>query len=88
MLSFDFVPLDPLVPKLTTRLSADAQIPMTQQLTRIDYIIKSRIQAATGIKYILAVSIIKYLIKFITNTSVKASNFHIFHSLVVSNKIV
>ena len=30
MLSFDFVPLDPLAPKLTTRLSADTQIPMTQ----------------------------------------------------------
>ena len=60
MLSFDFVPLDPLAHKLTTRLSAGAQIPMTQQLARIDYIINSCIQAAIAIKYILAVFIIKY----------------------------
>ena len=60
MLSFDFVPLNPLAPKLTTQLSAGAQIPMTQLLARIDYIIKSRIQAATGIKYILVVYNIKY----------------------------
>ena len=33
----------------------------------VNYIIDSRIQAATGIKYILAVSIIKYLNKFITD---------------------
>ena len=32
----------------------------------VNYIIDSRIQAATGIKYILAVSIIRYLNKFIT----------------------
>ena len=32
-LSFDIVPLDPLAPKLTMRLSASAQIPTTQRLT-------------------------------------------------------
>ena len=47
MLSFDIVPLDPLVPKLTMQLSSGAQIPMTQQLVRIDYIIECRIQALT-----------------------------------------
>ena len=52
MLSFDSVPLDPLAPKLTMRLSADAQIPMTSQLACIDYIIDSRIQAATWNKNI------------------------------------
>ena len=36
-LSFDIVPLDPLVPKLTMRLSADAQIPMIQRLVLINY---------------------------------------------------
>ena len=46
-LSFDIVPLDPLTPKLTTRLSAGAQIPTTQQLVHIDYIIECHIQAAT-----------------------------------------
>ena len=60
------MPLDPLTPKLMTQLSADAQIPTTQQLAHIDYIINSHIQAVTGIKYILAVSIIKYLNTFIT----------------------
>ena len=60
MLSFNIVPLDPLMPKLTTQLSAGAQIPMTPRLARIDYIINSCIQAATWNKYILAVSIIKY----------------------------
>ena len=66
MLSFNSMPLDPLAPKLTTRLSAGAQIPMTQRLACINYIIECCIQAATEIKYILAVSIIKYLNKFIT----------------------
>ena len=37
MLSFNIVPLDPLAPELTMRLSAGAQIPMTQWLARIDY---------------------------------------------------
>ena len=50
-LSFDIVPLDPLAPKLMTRLSASAQIPMTQRLARIDYIIECRIQAVTSTKY-------------------------------------
>ena len=50
MLSFHSMPLNPLVPKLTTQLLAGAQIPMTQRLTHIDYIIKSRIQASTSIK--------------------------------------
>ena len=49
-LSFDIVPLDPLAPELMTRLSAGTQIPMTQRLVHIDYIIESRIQAATPIK--------------------------------------
>ena len=66
-LSFNSMPLDPLAPRLTMRLLADAQIPTTQRLTRVDYIIDSHIQAVTGIKYILAVSIIKYLNKFITS---------------------
>ena len=60
MLSFNIVPLDPLAPKLTMQLSASAQIPTTSRLAHIDYIIDSRIQAAIAIKYILAVSIIKY----------------------------
>ena len=51
MLSFNFVPLDPLAPKLTMQLSSGAQIPMTQRLACIDYIIECRIQAATPIKY-------------------------------------
>ena len=60
MLSFDSMPLDLLVPKLMMRLSADAQIPTTQWLAHINYIIKCRIQALTPIKYILAVSTFKY----------------------------
>ena len=51
MLSFHSVPLNPLVPELTTRLSTGAQIPMTQQLARIDYLIVCHIQAVTSIKY-------------------------------------
>ena len=50
MLSLHSVPLDPLAPKLTTQLSADAQIPTTQQLARIDYLIECRIQTVTSIK--------------------------------------
>ena len=53
-LSFDIVPLDPLMPKLTTRLSAGAQIPMTQRHACIDYIIKCCIQAVTSIKFFKA----------------------------------
>ena len=60
MLSSHFVPLDPLAPKLTMQLSAGAQIPMTQRLTRIDYIIKSCIQAATSIKTLYWQSTLKY----------------------------
>ena len=67
MLSFDSMPLDPLTPKLTMQLSAGAQIPMTQRLARIDYIIECRIQALTWNKHILAVSTIKYQNKFITD---------------------
>ena len=51
MLSFDIVPLDSLAPKLMMRLSASAQIPMTQRLARIDYIIECRIQASTWNKH-------------------------------------
>ena len=46
-LSFHSVPLDPLAPELMTQLSTGAQIPTTQQLARIDYLIVCRIQAAT-----------------------------------------
>ena len=49
-LSFDSMPLDPLAPKLMMRQSAGTQIPMAQQLAHVDYIIKSHIQAVTGIK--------------------------------------
>ena len=66
MLSFDSVPLDPLVPKLMMWLSVGAQIPTTQRLVRIDYIIECRIQAVTSIKHILAVISFKYQNKFIT----------------------
>ena len=46
-LSLHSMPLDPLVPKLTMRLSAGAQIPMTQKLTCINYLIVCHIQPAT-----------------------------------------
>ena len=60
MLSFDIVPLNPLAPKFTTRLSAGTQIPTTWQLAHVDYIIKCHIQASIWNKHILAVSTIKY----------------------------
>ena len=70
MLSFHSMPLNPLVPKLTTWLSADAQIPTTQQLTHVNYIIESHIQAATSIINIFWQSHIKILNKFITEASI------------------
>ena len=77
-LSFDIVPLDPLTPKLTTRLSAGAQIPMTQQLAHIDYIINNRIQAATWNKtYFWQSHTFKYLNKFITLLQSKEVDFEI-----------
>ena len=54
------MPLNPLVLKLTMRLSAEAQIPMTQQLAHINYIIECRIQAVTGIKHYFGSHNIKY----------------------------
>ena len=59
MLSLHSMPLDHLAPELMTQLSAGAQIPTTQRLTRIDYLIVCRIQAVTSIKhYILAVTLL------------------------------
>ena len=73
MLSFNIVPLDPLMPKLMTRLSAGAQIPMTQQLARIDYIIMCCIQASTWNKhYILAIILLNIKIN---STAASLSNF-------------
>ena len=75
-LSFNIVPLDPLAPKFMTRLSAGTQIPMTQRLARINYIIKCHIQAVTSIKLYFGSHTLKYQNKFITPCALLDHNTH------------